>query len=162
MSDSQRILYLLDALSRALTRALSPSAGAERRRQHQGRGYPSRKRRNRGRSNVKHAMRYDGMDGLIARSKARRGGPKESPWQRPKATLYIRRQGDYVARVTLGEGGWYWLVGHAKTGDVVAICTQPTTRSRKARRAAQKVLLKTAAQPQPQVIASPQRLAEAA
>ena len=61
-------------------------------------------------------------------------------WQRATGTTWTRALGKFRAQVSLGKGGWYWIVVW-QDGTVVATNDKPTQRSRKARRQSQRVLL---------------------
>ncbi len=63
-----------------------------------------------------------------------------SNWQRKSGTSWTRHLGMHHALVNLGRGGWHWLIT-TSTGYVVTTGSQPTQRSRKARRQAQAMLL---------------------
>lgn len=65
-------------------------------------------------------------------------------WQRNSGTFWTRQTRGWVAQVRLGTGGWHWQIINA-TGAVVRCGSRPTRRSRKARRQAQKALLRLAA-----------------
>ncbi len=61
-------------------------------------------------------------------------------WRRATGATWTRPLGKFRAQVSLGKGGWYWIVVW-QDGTVVATGDKPTRRSRKARRQSQRALL---------------------
>lgn len=61
-------------------------------------------------------------------------------WRRVSGTMWTRPLGKLRAQVSLGTGGWYWVIVR-QDGIVMATGGKPTQRSRQARRQAQRVLL---------------------
>lgn len=66
-------------------------------------------------------------------------------WYLISARVWGCRRWDLEARVGWIDGGWHWIIQGVKNKRVYAQSSKPTTRSRKARRAAMSAILKVEA-----------------